>query len=763
MPKQNLVIVESPAKAKTIGRYLGNDFDIQSSYGHIRDLPKKELGVDIANDFEPTYQLSPDKTKVARALRATAKGKTVWLASDEDREGEAIAWHVCFVLGLNPAKTNRIVFHEITEPAITAAIKQPRVVDAKLVDAQQARRVLDRLVGYELSPILWRKIRAGLSAGRVQSVAVRLIVEREREIKDFAATSSFKVSAVFKAGSAELAAELPEKLADHGKAEDFLNHAKGASFSVVSIDQKPSTRSPGPPFITSSLQQEAARRLGYSVKQTMMFAQRLYEAGLITYMRTDSLNLSPLAIAAAKDFISKNYGAKYATSRKFKTKSRLAQEAHEAIRPTNLSRQSAGGDSQQTKLYELIWRRTLASQMAPAQTDKTEARIAVSGRPERLVASGEVLKFDGFLKVCGGGKEDRILPPLQSGQSLELISMNALQTYARAPARYSEASLVKKLEELGIGRPSTYAPTISTVQDRGYVSKTDVTGEPHPAVELNLVGGELKTQTNQVIVGADRSKLLPTQLAEIVSDFLLKYFASIVDYDFTARAEAELDDIAEGKLEWRQMLKSFYSAFHPLVEQAQQASRSETLQVRELGSHPKSGLAIYARFGRYGPVLQLGETPPKTDKKAPRPKFAPLPAGTELASVTLEQALPMFNLPRQVGVTDDGQAIEANIGRFGPYIKISKQFISLGEQDPLTINEAAARQLIKDHHEQRAKQMIKEFGALKILNGRYGPYISNGKTNVRIPKKLDPSTLSETQAKELLAAKPTKPRFKRRR
>ncbi len=758
MAKRNVVIVESPAKARTIARFLGDDFEVKSSYGHIRDLPKKDFGVDIARDFEPTYEINPDKAKVARELKAAAKGKTVWLASDEDREGEAIAWHVCLVLGLEPAKARRIVFHEITEPAITAAIQKPRAIDAKLVDAQQARRVLDRLVGYELSPILWKKIRAGLSAGRVQSVAVRLIVERERQIKAFKSTSAFKVTAVFLADDQEVPAELADKISGLAGAEKLLNHASGATFTVVSVEPKPATRNPSAPFTTSSLQQEAARRLGYSVKQTMRLAQKLYEDGLITYMRTDSTTLSAVATTAAKNFIIKNYGQKYARSQHYQTKSRLAQEAHEAIRPTDVTKPDLATDSQQRRFYQLIWRRTLASQMTPAQVDKTEARIAISGRAEQLIASGEVLKFDGFLRLYGGGKEDRILPPLKVGQRLSLSSMSALETYGRPAARYSEASLVKKLEELGIGRPSTYAPTISTIQDRGYVETTDVIGEARPALELILKAGQLSKQTHQVMVGADKNKLLPTQLAEIVTDFLVKYFTDVIDYDFTARAEEDLDDIAAGKSNWRQMLKSFYNSFHPLIEAAQKVSRNETLQVRQLGKDPKTGQPVYARYGRFGPVLQLGETAAKDDKDAAKPQFAPLPAGSDLDHVNLEVALPMFNLPRQVGKTSGGAAITANVGRFGPYLKVGQQFVALKDKDPLTISEAEAKEVIKEHSQQAAKKVIQDFGEIKILNGPYGPYVTDGKQNARIPKSLDPPKLSEEQAEELLAKKRSKRR-----
>ena len=535
MPR-NLVIVESPAKARTIARYLGSDFKVMSSFGHIRDLPKKDLGVDLHNNFEPTYQVPPDKQKAARELRSAAKGSTVWLASDEDREGEAIAWHVCVLLGLAPEKTNRIVFHEITQGAIAAAIKAPRNIDQKLVDAQQARRVLDRLVGYELSPVLWKKVRTGLSAGRVQSVAVRLIVEHEREIRSFKAEGSFKVTTVFDAKGQEVPAELPDKLADNKSAKEFLQALISADFKVNAVQKKPGTRSPAAPFTTSTLQQEAARRLGYSVRQTMTLAQRLYENGHITYMRTDSVNLAGVAIDAAKKYIGQNYGVNYSSVRQYKTKSRSAQEAHEAIRPTHIGTLSAGADPSQKKLYELIWRRTVASQMAPAKIEKTEVQINISNRPEKLLASGEVLVFDGFLKVYGGGKDDKILPDLTQGQELTLKSSQALENFSRPPARYSEASLVKKLEELGIGRPSTYAPTISVVQDRGYIEKKDLEGEPRTLREIKLENGAILERTQEVITGADRAKLLPTELAEIVNDFLIKYFASILDYDFTAKA-----------------------------------------------------------------------------------------------------------------------------------------------------------------------------------------------------------------------------------
>jgi DNA topoisomerase-1 len=755
---KNLVIVESPAKARTLAQFLGKDYDTISTFGHIRDLPKKELGVDIKKNFEPDYQTSPDKENVVKDLKKAAKGKTVWLATDEDREGEAIAWHVCHILGLNAAKTPRIVFHEITKPAITAAITKPRVIDAKLVDAQQARRVLDRLVGYELSPVLWKKVRAGLSAGRVQSVAVRLIVEREREIAAHKAESEFKVTATFEVKGGELPAELEKKIKQAADAKSYLQHAKKAAFKVTSVEQKPGSRSPSAPFTTSTLQQEAARRLGYSVRQTMRLAQRLYEHGHITYMRTDSTNLSPLAVNAAAKYISDEYGAKYAQSRQYKTKSQSAQEAHEAIRPTSPKKVKAGADAQEHKLYDLIRRRLLASQMAPAEIDRTEVTISVSGRDERFVARGEVLRFDGFLKVYGGGKEDKILPEVKEGESLKLSYMLAAETFSRAAARFGEASLVKQLEELGIGRPSTYAPTIGTIQDRGYIEKKDLEGEQRISRELTLKAGKITEQDIEIIVGADRAKLLPTQLGEIVTDFLMKYFASIMDYQFTAKAEDDFDDIAEGKAEWRDMLHHFYTHFHPLIEKSQSASRSETLQVRKLGKDPKSSEPVFARYGRYGPVLQMGETPEAKDKTAPKPRFAPLPAGVELDDVKLEQALPMFNLPREVGKTSDGEVITSDIGRYGPYIKVGKHFTSIKDHDPLSITEAEARKILAAAAAAAKAKNIADFGKIKVLRGPYGPYVTDGKKNARVPKETDPEKLTEAKAKELLEKAPSKPR-----
>ncbi len=760
---KNLVIVESPAKAKTIEKYLGKDFTVKSSFGHIRDLPKKGISIAIDNDFAPTYEIPSEKKKVVAELRKELKGAEVWLASDEDREGEAIAWHLTQALKLDPAKTKRIVFHEITKSAIEHAVQNPRTVDMKLVDAQQARRVLDRLVGYELSPVLWKKVRPGLSAGRVQSVAVRLVVEREREIKAFDSTSSFRVTATFLTPEkAALPAELTNKLADEKTAEGFLLACGGATFTIKDVATKPGTRNPSAPFTTSSLQQEVARRLGYSVRQTMTLAQRLYENGHITYMRTDSTTLSGLAIDAAKDYITKEFGRQYHQVRQYKTKSQGAQEAHEAIRPTDFRKLSAGADDQQKKVYELIWRRALASQMAPAQIDRTEVTINISNRPEEFLGKGEVLKFDGFLKVYGGGKDDVILPPVKVGEKLDLQALTAAETFSRPPARYSEASLVRQLEELGIGRPSTYAPTISTIQDRGYIEKRDLEGDERPVRYLTLDKGQVSKEIKPERYGADRSKLVPTSTADVTTDFLVKHFANILDYDFTARVEEDFDAIAGGKQQWSAMLKAFYKDFHPLIKDSESVSRQETSQARLLGLDPKSTKPIIARYGRFGPMLQRGET--ESDEK---PDFAPLPEGVDLEKVTLEQALEMFKLPRTVGKTAKGDEIKANIGRFGPYIQIGKLFVSIKGHDPMKITEQEAHALYEAKLKQEAEKNIAQFpGGLKILNGPYGPYVTDGKKNARIPKETDPKKLTEAQAKDLLAKAPAKGkgrRFSRRK
>jgi DNA topoisomerase I len=759
MPK-NLVIVESPAKAKTIEKFLGSDYVVKSSFGHIRDLPKKGLNIDIEKNFAPHYEVSTDKRKVVSELKTAAKGAEVWLASDEDREGEAIAWHLTQALKLDPTKTKRIVFHEITKPAIEAAIKKPRTIDLALVDAQQARRVLDRLVGYELSPVLWKKVRTGLSAGRVQSVAVRLIVEREREIKDFTAVSSFKITAIFTVDGQELPAELTTKFDTLEQARDWLSSLTGAAYTVDAIAKKPSTRSPGAPFTTSTLQQEASRRLGYSVRQTMTLAQRLYEAGHITYMRTDSTILSTLALQAAESYITDAYGSEYHKRRQFKTKNESAQEAHEAIRPTEFTKLSAGSDEQQKRLYQLIWQRALSSQMSEAKLERTEVTIIISGRQEQFLAKGEVLQFDGFMKVYGGGKDDTLLPPVAKGDTLEVQSVSATETFSRGPARYSEASLVRKLEELGIGRPSTYAPTISTIQTRGYVEKADLEGTPRTIRMLHLQNGAITEENEQTTTGADRGKLVPTGIAEVTTDFLVKYFPSVVDYDFTAQVEGDFDKIAKGKQQWEAMIADFYKDFHPLVESSADISRQEVSQARLVGTDPNNSLPIYARFGRYGPMLQRGEV----EDESKKPDFAPLPKGASIDTVTLEQALIMFKLPRLVGTTEDGQEIKANIGRFGPYIQIGKTFVSIKPHDPHEIDEATARQLYAEKLAKDAAKHIKEFpSGIKVLNGPYGPYITDGKKNVRIAKDADPKAITEAEATEMLAKAPAKKRsFKRR-
>jgi DNA topoisomerase-1 len=755
---KNLVIVESPAKAKTISKFLGSDYEIKSSYGHIRDLPKKGIGVDVNKNFKPTYEVSPDKVKIAQELKKAAKNKTVWLASDEDREGEAIAWHITAILDIDPKKTKRIVFHEITKPAITSAVANPRSIDMKLVDSQQARRILDRLVGYELSPILWKKIRTGLSAGRVQSVAVRLIVEREREIKEHISETDYKVSAEFEDKGHSLSAELNERLKDDKSAKKFLSDIKSAKFKVASVEQKPGTRSPSPPFTTSTLQQEAARRLGFSVRQTMTLAQRLYEHGHISYMRTDSTNLSAIAIKAAEDFIKKEYGEEYAQSRQYKTKTAGAQEAHEAIRPSHLAKLSAGADASQKKLYELIWRRAMASQMASANIQKTEVVIDINNRGEKFMALGEVLIFDGFLKVYGGGKDDQILPPVNQGDSLKLKVATALESFNRPRPRYSEASLVRKLEELGIGRPSTYAPTIGTIQDRGYIEKKDLEGEPKTVNEFTLKNGKVVEDQQTVSIGADRNKLIPTDLADVVTDFLTKHFGSILDYDFTAKAEDEFDDIADGKIKWQDSLERFYNHFHPLVKKSEKVDRADAAQARKLGKDPKSGKVVLVRYGRYGPVLQLGEIGDAKDKDAPKPDFAPLPEGATMDEVTLEQALPMFRLPRSVGKTADGEEIIANIGRFGPYVQVGKLFASIKGQDPLKISEVEARKLIAAKQKVERERVVADYGKIKVLRGPYGPYVTDGKINAKVPKEVDPKSITEEKAKKLIAEAPSTPR-----
>ncbi len=751
---KNLVIVESPAKAKTIANYLGKDFTVKSSFGHIRDLPSKGISVDIENNFEPTYEISEDKKKVVNELKKAAKGKTVWLASDEDREGEAIAWHLCSALNLDAKNTKRIAFHEITKPAIEAAIQQPRTVDTKLVDAQQARRILDRLVGYELSPVLWKKVKTGLSAGRVQSVAVRLIVEREREIENFAKETFFKTVGTFKAAKGTFDAELSVRFDDSKTTKKFLEDIIDADFTVSGVVNKPASRNPSAPFTTSTLQQIASQRLGYSVRQTMRLAQELYESGHITYMRTDSTNLSQTAISAISDYVKKTFGDNYLENRKFATKSKGAQEAHEAIRPTNITATSAGKSEQSKKLYRLIWQRAVASQMAAAKVERTEAIITPSTRKETFLAKGEVLQFDGFIKVYSVGQKDSLLPELTEGQQIDATQVTATEQFKKAPARYSEASLVKKLEELGIGRPSTYAPTISTIQDRGYVEKRDTEGEEREVTVLTLAKNKVTEQQEKVTHGADRNKLIPTFLAEQVTDFLVKNFEDILDYGFTAEVEAEFDDIAEGKIKWQTMLERFYKDFHPLIKKAEDVPRDVASQSRKLGKDPKTGKPVIARYGKYGPMLQIGEV-----EDEEKPQFAPMPAGKDIKEVTLEEALKMFKLPRKVGTTADGQEITADIGRFGPYIKIDKTFVSLKEpHDPFTIKEEVARKLYKEKLAKDKERNIADFGSIKVLNGPYGPYITDGKKNAKIPDDIKPEKLSEEDAKKLLAAAPAKRR-----
>jgi DNA topoisomerase-1 len=758
--KQQLVIVESPAKAKTIEKFLGKDFKVLSSFGHVRDLPKKGLNIDVADNFKPTYAISPDKTKVIRELKAAvAKSSDVWLASDEDREGEAIAWHLASALKLDINKTKRIVFHEITKTALEKALEHPRTIDINLVNAQQARRILDRLVGYELSPVLWKKIRTGLSAGRVQSVSVRLIVEREREINDFESATFYKISASFKGDNGEVLANLDKNIDSLEDARKFLESLNDSSFVVSSVSKKPGKRNSSPPFTTSTLQQEASRKFGYSPRQTMSLAQRLYEAGHITYMRTDSTTLSSLALEMANTYIISNFGKEYSNQTQYKTKSDSAQEAHEAIRPTDFNNDSISGEEQQKKLYKLIWERALASQMAPAQVERTELKIGISNSKNYFLAKGEVLVFPGFYKVYGNIKDDTILPPINEGEKLDLIESTANEAFSKPPARYSEASLVKKLEELGIGRPSTYAPTVSTIQTRGYVEKVDVEGKPKVLKILKLVNKVVSEEEEQIITGADKNKLVPTSVADVTTDFLTKYFADVLDYKFTAKVEDSFDKIADGKEDWVKMLDKFYSGFHPLVEKSGAATREEVSKAKHLGNDPKSGKPVIARFGRYGLMLQRGET-----ESEEKPDFAPFPEGYTLDNIDLEAALIMFSLPRIVGQTKDGEEITANIGRFGPYIKVKSTFVSIKDSDPFKITLDEARALYDEKLEQIANKYIAEFkSGIKIANGPYGPYITDGKKNARINKDTDPKSITEKEAVAILKNAPAKKKFKRKK
>ena len=841
---KNLVIVESPAKAKTIEKYLGKDFHVLSSVGHIRSIVKKTKDgtppIDVANDFFAVYEVDSEKKKVITELKKNVKAvgkENVWLATDEDREGEAIAWHLCKVLGLPIETTKRIVFHEITKDAITAAIKNPRTVDMNLVQAQQARQILDRLVGFELSPVVWQKVPGGKSAGRVQSPAVRLLVEREREIMKFAGSSQFKVTAIFIHDNQEFKAELNQKFDSEEAAHEFLNSLKPATFTVSDISKTPGTRNPAAPFTTSTLQQEANAKLSFSSKATMASAQRLYQDGKITYMRTDSVNLSGQAIASATEFIKRLYGPDYSTVRKFKTKSASAQEAHEAIRPTDITRETVTSNEYDQKLYDLIRRRTLASQMSAAKLEKTTVVIAIGGarashktirdplKPAQIFsetplapdtpspvappaleavkrsrgadvsaerslsissgdtsekstpaqergagdadfaddvreaatadlhfeAKGEVITFDGFLRVYGGGK-DELLPKLHTGDTLETHDITARQTFARPPSRYTEGSLVKKLEDLGIGRPSTYATIIDTVQTRGYVEKGDSEGQPRDVIVLSYNGEEVSRGVVQEKTGSTRGKLIPTPSGELIADFLTDHFTQIVDYDFTANVETEFDKIAAADLAKSAMLHGFYTPFHKLIEQSGGIDRSKVGANREVGIDPKSGKPILARFGRFGPMLQLGATDDED-----KPRFAPLPKGAKIETVTLEQALEMFKLPRVVGQTEDGQDIKANIGRFGPYIQVGKLFVSIKPEDPHTITLEKARELYAAKLQAEAEKNIAEFpDGVKILNGRFGPYITDGTKNAKVPKDTDPKTITHEQALELLKAAPAK-------
>ena len=751
--QENLVIVESPAKAKTIEKFLGKDYIVKSSFGHIRDLSKKDLGINIDDEFRPVYEIPGDKKKVVDELTKLAKSKTVWLASDEDREGEAIAWHLTEVLGLPVDQTKRIVFHEITKRAILEAIENPRTVNMDLVNAQQARRVLDRLVGFRLSPVLWRKVKPALSAGRVQSVAVRLIVEREREIQAFKSEPYYRVNAIFAATSEdgtknEVKAELNKRFATHEEALAFLEQCKNASFQISSIAKKPLKRTPAPPFTTSTLQQEAARKLGFTVSQTMMVAQRLYEAGRITYMRTDSVNLSNLAVSTAKTEIETLYGTEYSKTRKYHTNSKGAQEAHEAIRPTYMSNETIEGTAQEKRLYDLIWKRTLASQMADAKIDKTTVSIGIldaEGHESdklQFVATGEVIAFDGFLKVYRESTDDEnetedtshALPAMSEGQMLERRSIVSTERYSMGPSRYTEASLVHKLEELGIGRPSTYAPTISTIQQREYVQKGDKKGEERIYVVDTLQALKITSKNKKEMVGADKGKLIPTDIGIVVNDFLMENFPDIMDYNFTARVEQEFDKISEGKATWNAAMKEFYKRFDPEVEAVMNARSEHKAGERELGIDPKTNKPVFVKIGRFGPVVQIG-TADDTDK----PRFAQIPSDKSMETLTLDDALELFKLPRTIGQFEETDVV-IGAGRFGPYIMHNKKYVSLPkDEDPLTVSLDTAIKLIESKRLQDAQRHLKQFDEdpkLEVMNGRYGPYIAYDGKNYRIPKAM---------------------------
>jgi DNA topoisomerase-1 len=752
----NLVIVESPAKARTIEKFLGKEFQVKSSMGHIRDLSKKDLGIDINNNYKPEYIVPEDKKKVVSELKKLVKEtKTVWLASDEDREGEAIAWHLCEALNLDKESTKRIVFHEITKNAITDAIRNYRGIDYNLVDAQQARRILDRLVGFEISPILWKKVKPALSAGRVQSVAVRLIVEREREIINFKYTSYYKISGIFKIEDTnnktrELKAEIQDKIASEKQARELLEKFKTATFTVTEIIKKPSRKTPSPPFTTSTLQQEASRKLGFSVSQTMTIAQRLYEAGKITYMRTDSVNLSDTALRAAKEIITREYGSNYLNIRKYKTKSKSAQEAHEAIRPTYLAKQTISGNNTEKKLYDLIWKRTIASQMSDALIEKTTVTISISNTTEKFAATGEILTFDGFLKVYIESTDEEhdedskgLLPPLNINDLLIPVTISATEKFTYHPPRYSEASLVKKLEELGIGRPSTYAPTISTIQQRGYVIKQDKPGYERKYTSLILKDNNIEKETKTELYGMVKSKLFPDNIGMIVNDFLVQHFSEILDYNFTATLEEEFDEIASGGKNWTDMIDRFYKHFHPKVE-ATLAKSELNKGDRYLGNDPETGKPVIVKMGRYGAIAQIGENTSKDNLEKPR--FASLRKGQNIESITLEEALQLFRLPRNIGQYENKDLV-VSIGKFGPYIKYDSKFYSIkkGIDDPYSITMERAIEIIREKNEKDRNKIIKSFKEdkeLMILNGRWGPYITYRKENFKVPKKVDPGELT---------------------
>jgi len=765
---KNLVIVESPAKAKTIEGYLGKDFIVKSSFGHVRDLPKDNNAIDIKNGFKPTYVVSPDKKEVIAQLKKLAKeAEMVWLASDDDREGEAISWHLSEALNLTDAKTRRIVFREITKNAILNAIESPRTIDINRVNAQQARRVLDRLVGFELSPILWKKIKTGLSAGRVQSVAVRLVVEREREIERFKADSAFKIVAYLLVDGKRLEAELPTRFKTQPEAQIFLENCRNAAYTIENLEKRPTKRSPAAPFTTSTLQQEASRKLGFSVAQTMTVAQKLYEAGKISYMRTDSTNLSQDAINAAASEISRSFGDDFVKTRQYRTKSSSAQEAHEAIRPTDFAAKEGSSDRNEQRLYDLIRKRAIASQMADAVIEKTTATVGVSTLPQtKLIATGEVITFEGFLKVYIESKDDGeqqdddikgMLPPLQIGQVLQLDRMQATQRFSRPAPRYTEASLVKKLEEMGIGRPSTYAPTISTIQKRGYIEKDNREGKERAFNVLILKEEVITTESKTEITGAEKSKLFPTDTAMVVNDFLIDYFPTIIDYSFTAKVEEEFDQIAAGTKQWDKMIQNFYGDFHETVESSENIERSTVSGARELGLDPNTGKKIMARLGRFGPFVQLGEENEETKEK---PVYASLRKGQFLESITLEDALDLFKLPRIVGTFED-KDMTAAIGRFGPFIKHESKFYSLPKTyDPFTVTAEEAIEIIQNKRKADAEKCIKSFAEnpeVQVLNGRFGPYIAVGKKNVKIPKGKEPGELTLEECLTLAEQTPDKP------